>query len=153
MELEDYIDKVIKGMAEDMLVVMQDILAANELGDSNLSKDLYTKTSEEDGNVMIDLFAHSYIYWVDIGRNPTPLPPKTRWEDPVSDIADWCRRKGIPADNNVVWAIITKIHKYGYDGKLFIDDFWEELDKTIFNDLDRLFDAFCDYLSNEVFND
>lgn len=139
--MEANITRVLQGMAEDILVVMQNILAAKELGDSNLSKELYTKVEGDDNNVMLKLFANNYITWVDAGRPPTGNPPKTDWEDPVRSITDWARRKGIPSDNATVHAIIHKIHKYGYRGKFFLEDFWAEAEKTTENNLDKLFDA------------
>lgn len=135
------IEKVISGMAEDMMVIMQDILSANQLGDSNLSKELYTKYVENGSDVMLSLFANHYIYWVDAGRKPTGNPPKDDWDDPIRDITDWCRRKGIPSDNATVHAIINKIHKYGYRGKFFLEDYWMKVENITYNSLDRLFEA------------
>lgn len=146
-----HLDKVLKGMAEDILTVMQDILDMNGQANSNLKKDLYTKVEQEGDNVVLKLFANHYIYWVDQGRGPSKIPPLTRWPDPVGDIADWCRRKGIPSDNNTVWAIIKKIHKYGYEGRFFLEDFWREAENTTYNNLDNLFDAIISELT-EWFN-
>lgn len=136
-----HLDKVLKGMAEDILTVMQDILDMNGQANSNLKKDLYTKVEQEGDNVLLKLFANHYIYWVDQGRGPSKIPPLTRWADPVGDIADWCRRKGIPSDNNTVWAIIKKIHKYGYEGRFFLEDFWREAENTTYDNLDKLFEV------------
>lgn len=146
-----HLDKVLKGMAEDILTVMQDILDMNGQSNSNLKKDLYTKVEQEGDNVVLKLFANHYIYWVDQGRGPSKIPPLTRWADPVGDIADWCRRKGIPSDNNTVWAIIKKIHKYGYEGRFFLEYFWREAENTTYNNLDNLFDAIISELT-EWFN-
>lgn len=146
-----HLDKVLKGMAEDILTVMQDILDMNGQANSNLKKDLYTKVEQEGDNVVLKLFANHYIYWVDQGRGPSKIPPLTRWADPVGDIADWCRRKGIPSDNNTVWAIIKKIHKYGYEGRFFLEDFWREAENTTYGNLDNLFDAIISELT-EWFN-
>lgn len=146
-----HLDKVLKGMAEDILTVMQDILDMNGQANSNLKKDLYTKVEQEGDNVVLKLFANHYIYWVDQGRGPSKIPPLTRWTDPVGDIADWCRRKGIPSDNNTVWAIIKKIHKYGYEGRFFLEDFWREAENTTYDNLDNLFDAIISELT-EWFN-
>lgn len=142
------IDKIIQGMAEDILVVMQDILDANRLEDSQLKKELFTKVAEEGDGIIIKLFANHYIYWLDKGRNPTNIPPLTRWADPVGDIADWCRRKGIHADNKIVWAIIQKIHKYGYEGRFFLEDFWREAEKTTYDNLDKLVDEILKELTD-----
>lgn len=146
-----HLDKVLKGMAEDILTVMQDILDANGQENSNLKKDLYTKVEQEGDNVVLKLFANHYIYWVDQGRGPSKIPPLTRWADPVGDIADWCRRKGIPSDNNTVWAIIQKIHKYGYEGKFFLEDFWRQAEQATYDNLDKLFEVIIKDLT-EWFN-
>lgn len=145
------LDKVIQGMAEDILTVMQDILDANGQENSNLKKDLYTKVEQEGDNIILKLFANHYIYWVDQGRGPSKMPPLTRWADPVGDIAGWCRRKGIPSDNGTVWAIIKKIHKYGYEGKFFLEDFWRQAERTTYDNLDKLFEVIISELT-EWFN-
>ena len=59
----------------------------------------------------------------------------------MGDIASWCRRKGIPSDNSTVWAIIKKIHKYGYEGKFFLEDFWRDAEDKTYDNLDKLFEA------------
>lgn len=145
------LDKVIQGMADDILTVMQDILDANGQENSNLKKDLYTKVEQEGDNIILKLFANHYIYWVDQGRGPSNIPPLTRWADPVGDIAGWCRRKGIPSDNSTVWAIIKKIHKYGYEGRFFLEDFWRQAEQATYDNLDNLFDAIISELT-EWFN-
>lgn len=136
-----HINEILQGMAEDILRVMQYILDANNLGNSNLKRDLEVKVSDEGDNAVIRLLANHYIYWVDKGRNPTKMPPLTRWADPVGDISDWCRRKGIPSDNQTVWKIITKIHKYGYEGKFFLEDFWKDAEESTYDNLDKLADG------------
>ena len=140
------------------MTVMQYILDENGQENSNLKKELYTKVEEEGDNVILKLFANHYIYWVDQGRKPTNMPPLSKWSDPVGDIASWCRRKGIPSDNSTVWAIIKKIHKYGYEGKFFLEDFWElekefpnfhffledfwrDAENKTYDNLDKLFEA------------
>ena len=145
------INKILQGMAEDILTVMQYILDENGQKDSNLKKELYTKVEEEGDNVILRLFANHYIYWVDQGRKPTNMPPMSKWANPVGDISAWCRRKGIPADNSTVWAIIKKIHKYGYEGRFFLDTFWREAERTTYDNLDKLFDAITSELT-EWFN-
>lgn len=144
-------DKVIQGIADDILTVMQDILDANGQENSNLKKDLYTKVEQEGDNIILKLFANHYIYWVDQGRGPSNIPPLTSWANPVGDISAWCRRKGIPADNSTVWAIIKKIHKYGYEGRFFLEDFWRQAEQKTYDNLDKLFEAIIKDLT-EWFN-
>ena len=155
MELSENIYKVIEAMAQDMAEIMKIVLVAkdNWYEQSNLVKSFQTAVKENGNNYIMELTANSYIYWLDKGRGPSNMPPTTRWSDPVGDISDWCQRRGIPNDNNTVWAIITKMHKEGYEGKHFIDDFWDEMDSKMDLNFDSLFDTICEYLSKEVFND
>lgn len=138
--MEENMTKVLQGMAEDILIVMRDIMDANGLSYSNLRNQMYTKVEEEGDNIVLKLFTNHYIYWVDKGRKPTPYPPLTRWADPVGDIKGWCQRKGIPSDNKTVYAIIKKIHKYGYEGRFFLEDFWREAEEKTYKNLDQLAD-------------
>lgn len=139
--MEVQLNKVLQEMAKDILIVMQEIMDANRLKDSNIRKQLYTKVEQEGDDVVLKLFANHYIYWLDQGRNPTKYPPLTRWSDPVGDISDWCRRKGIPSDNRTVWAIIKKIHRFGYKGRFFLEDFWREAEQKTYTNLDILADT------------
>ena len=140
------ITKVVEEMAKDMQRLMELILDDNDLSYSNLKKQLTTSVINDGDGVMLQLFANHYIYWVDQGRKPTPYPPLTRWADPVGDIRDWCIRRGIPSDNSTVYAIIQKIHKYGYEGKYFIETFWEEAEQQTYENLQTLFDALIEDL-------
>lgn len=146
------LDKVIQGMAEDILNIMREIMDDNDLAYSNLKKNMYTEAKIDGDNAVLKLITAHYIYWVDQGRGPSKIPPLTRWADPVGDIADWCRRKGIPSDNSTVWAIIQKIHKYGYEGKFFLEDFWRQAEQATYDNLDKLFDAIISELT-EWFNE
>lgn len=145
------LNKIIAAMAEDILVVMQDILAANDLGDSNLSKEMYTKYVVDGDNIVMTLITHNYIHFLDQGRKPTGNPPKEEWPDPVRSITDWCRRKGIPSDNSTVYAIIQHIHRYGYKGRFFLEDFWIKAENTTYDNLDKLFEEIVSELT-EWFN-
>lgn len=146
--MDNNISKVLQAMAEDILIIMQLILDDNGLENSNLKKQLRTMVLENGDSATINLFANHYIYWVDQGRKPTPYPPLERWSDPVGDIRDWCNRKGIPSDNNTVYSIIKKIHKYGYEGKYFIEDFWKEAEEQTYSNLETLFNAIIKDISD-----
>lgn len=149
--MDNNITRIIQGMAEDILEIMKAILDENDLQNSNLKRDLYTTTTETDNGYDLNLFANFYIYWVDQGRGPSKIPPMTRWVDPVGDITGWCKRKGIPSDNKTVWRIIQKIHKYGYEGKFFLEGFWRDAEEKTYNNLDILFEEIIKELT-EWFN-
>lgn len=154
MELSENIYKVIEAMAEDMAEIMKIVLVAkdNWYEQSNLVKSFQTAVKESGNNYIMELTANSYIYWLDKGRGPDSKY-ETRWDNPVQDIADWLQRRGLPTTNDWVYGTIKNIRKFGYKGKFFLQDFWDEMDSKMDLNFDSLFDTICDYLSKEVFND
>lgn len=153
MELSEEIGKVITEMAKDMAVVMEKVLTAVDpwYAESNLVKELQTSWSDSSDGYVLELAANSYIYWLDQGRPPTS--DNAAPSDFFERLVDWCGRRGISTANDVVYPIWQKIHREGYEGKHFMDDFWDTLDETMADDMDRLFDTICEYLSKEVFKD
>lgn len=135
------IEKIADEMANDILKVMEAIMDANDLQDSNIKKQMVSDSVESGNDIILRLFVNHYIYWIDQGRKPTNNPPIDKWPNPVGDIRDWCERKGIPSDNSTVYAIIRKIHLYGYEGRFFLEDFWRDAENETYSNLDKLFDA------------
>lgn len=133
------IGEILSAMAQDILEIMQAVMDDNGLNYSNLRNQLTTSVTNDGDKATLNLFANHYIYWVENGRKPTPYPPLSRWADPVGDIKSWCERKGIPSDNHTVYAIIQKIHMYGYEGKFFLEDFWRQAEEKTYDNLDQLF--------------
>lgn len=153
MGLTEEIGKVMEAMANDMAVVLTDVLTAIDswYSNSNLVKQLQTRYIENGDNYVLEMFANSYIYWLDQGRKPTnegALP-----SDFYIRLVDWCARRGLSTSNDVVFPIYKKIHNEGYKGKFFMEDFWDDLERKLDNDFDNVFDTICDYLSKEIFND
>lgn len=146
------LDKVIQGMAEDILNIMREIMDDNDLAYSNLKKNMYTEAKIDGDNAVLKLITAHYIYWVDQGRKPTNIPPLSKWNNPVGDITSWYQRKfGATPNNSTVWAIIQKIHKYGYEGKFFLEDFWRQAEQATYDNLDKLFEVIIKDLT-EWFN-
>ena len=149
--IQGELSRIITAIADDMVATMGRILESVNLGDSRLRKEMYTTIQDDGDNVMISLFMNHYVEWVENGRKPTNNPPLSRWKDPVGDITDWCKRKGIPSDNDTVWRIITKIHRYGYEGKFFMERFFKEAEDNASATIEEIVDEILKDIS-EWFN-
>lgn len=79
-------------------------VGVNTLKDSELFKSVRASAS---GDIVIDLLLNDYIIYVESGRRKGAKMP------PPHAIAAWCKRKGIPDDNNTVWAICKAISRDG----------------------------------------
>lgn len=154
MELSENIHKLIEAMAQDMAVIMKQVIVAKDAWyeQSNLVKSLKSTVEENENNFIMELTANNYIYWLDKGREPDSKY-ETPWNNPVQDIATWLQRRGLPTTNDWVYGTIKNIRKFGYEGKFFLQDFWDEMDSKMDLNFDSLFNTICEYLSKEVFND
>lgn len=146
--MEANIQGVVQSMAQDILKVMQFIMDTHGLSNSNIRNQMQTRIEENDDGVVVSLLVNFYIHWLINGRKPTNYPPITRWENPVGDIRDWCKRKGLPSDNKTVWAIIKHIHKFGYKKKFDIEEFWIEAESKVYDKLDVLFNEIVKELTD-----
>lgn len=86
---------------------------------------------EKDNLLTLEMQIADYFIYTEYGRNPTQ-GQSVKWENPVEDIKRWYRKKSakgklIPKPNQtipttekeiekVAYAIVNKIHKYGYYG-------------------------------------
>ena len=86
---------------------------------------------EKDDLLTLEMQIADYFIYTEYGRNPTQ-GQSIKWENPVEDIKRWYRKKSakgklIPKPNQtipttekeiekVAYAIVNKIHKYGYYG-------------------------------------
>ena len=91
----------------------------NTLKDSRLAK---TATMEVD-LPFIKIMVNDYILAIENGVKRYSYCP------PISDLRDWARRKGIPSDNNTLYAIQQAIWRDGIKGRPIIKTFYEMLDK------------------------
>lgn len=72
-----------------------------------------------------------YFYWWNYGRKPSEKYP------PYEPINNWVRKKLKPMKENeksTTFAVMTKIKKYGFEGKHMFDNLNEKI-KTIINDV------------------
>lgn len=145
------VDKLKKAMVEDMKAFFQTIAEddslmmsgnwknnprrthySNTIKDSNAVKD--TEFANE-GNIFKIAYP-DYLEYVDYGRKPNGKLP------PFDAILNWCKEKGLPTDNNVVWAIMQNIKTFGIKRRRIIAIF--------INHSDYLFDNMSEKLFNEI---
>ena len=74
-----------------------------KLGSSKLNKDLDVRIQD---NIFL-LIMPDYVEYVNSGRRAGAKMP------PIEAIANWCRSKGIPSDNQTIWKIRKSIAEDG----------------------------------------
>lgn len=151
MELD--LTPIIEGMAHEMASVMEMVLAERDpwYSKSNLVNELQTAVTENEGSLFFELTANYYITWLDEGRPPTR--DNAELSDFYIRLTDWCIRRGFGGSNAVVYPIYKKIHEHGYEGKHFLQDWWDEMENTFNVEFDNLFEEICTWLAKEVFYD
>lgn len=146
---------VINNIANDILTLLNIIfeddsisnnrkVGKNTLKDSALRNDVEAKVITSD-NAIIQTFFNHYIIYVEKGRK------KGAKRIPIDALRDWALRKGIPTDNNTLYAIQTAIVRDGIKGRpilatleknieeLFEKQYFDELFTAIITELQDFF--------------
>lgn len=110
----------------------------NTLKDSELFKSV---TASAEQNIVINLLLNDYIVFVESGRRAgSRMPPPTA-------IAEWCKRKGLPTDNNTVFAICKAIARDGIAPRPIMSTAFQLIDERWENDWsDRIFNEIIEEL-------
>lgn len=102
----------------------------NAVASGNLINSIEWNIVQKDENTLtLEMSIAEYFVWVELGRRPTQSNTNS-WNNPINDISNWIinkikRGKLIPKPNQeipttqkqiqqVSYAIVNKIHKYGY---------------------------------------
>ena len=93
----------------------------NTLVDSDLFRSVQASA---DGNIVISLLLNDYIQFVESGRRRGAKMP------PPDAIAAWCKRKGLPTDNNTVFAICKAISRDGISPRPVMATAFAMMDST-----------------------
>ncbi|PXV69209.1 hypothetical protein CLV62_101478 [Dysgonomonas alginatilytica] len=134
--MNESMEKVLNSIAEDILSLAHLILDENGLKNSALKEDVRC-TVEASGNPVFTILFNDYIDYIEGGRkSDSGIAP------PISELRDWAQRKGIPATNDVLYAIAETIRKQGMAPRPILAMLEQEIDKSFENEwADQLFDA------------
>lgn len=113
----------------------------NTLKDSELFKSVRASASD---NIVIELFLNDYIIYVENGRRAGAKMP------PFDVISRWCKRKGLPNDNQTVWAICKAISRDGIAPRPVIATAFDMMDADEWSGkwLDMVFEEITETLDN-----
>jgi len=127
---------VIQSIAQDILTLARMIADKNGLQDSALRNDIEVKVKAT-GNPVIEVFFNGYIDYIEAGRKP-----RTGEKPPVSSLRDWAISKGLPADNETLYAISEAIRQTGYAPRPVLAMLEQEMERN-FEDkwADRIFES------------
>lgn len=139
--------KVLKAIAEDVLVLAHLILDENGLKNSALRNDVRC-TVECSDNPVITILFNDYVEYIENGRKPN-----SGETPPISDLREWAQRKGIPATNDVLYAIAETIKKQGMAPRPVLAILEQQIEDSFSNEwADQLFEAIMEELE-AFFND
>ena len=117
----------------------------NTLKDSQIYNELVVM-STNDGDLVFDIVLNDYITFIENGRRKGAKMP------PIEPIERWCKQRGLPTDNNTLWAIRKAISRDGIAPRPIMAHVFEELDDSWSNGWsDRLFDVIMEQI-DKFFN-
>lgn len=112
---------------EDDGVSMNRKVLENTLRDSKLRDDLFATVAATTGDdPVVSAFFNNYVVFLEWDRPPMHGKPP-----PISALVDWASRRGIPTDNDTLYAIAHAIWRDGHEGRPIF--------ATIAKESDRLF--------------
>lgn len=127
--LRDKVLQAFQEIAKDIVSVWQHILNGdvginpktntNTLSKSQLNDDTEVNTTFP--NILFNY--NDYAQYIESGRKPHAR------KVPVEALREWARVKGIPTDNNVLYAIREAIYRDGISPRPILSIFSESLDK------------------------
>lgn len=148
----DTIYKTVEAIKEDVLALFQLILESDYGWNNKVNKNtLHDSKLYEDASVnmtrdfRINLFYNDYLEYIERGR-PIEAP-----KVPVKALFEWARRKGLPTDNQFIYAVRESIYKKGIRPRPILKPFSDEMDKLWDDWSEQLFQAITNNL-DKFFN-
>lgn len=155
--MKPHIEKVIKAIADDVLLLAQIILeddsisvnekvGKNTLKNSALKADIQSKVTMSD-SIVIDTLFNNYVGYIEWDR-----PKKYGKQPPIDSLRDWAQKNGIPTDNSTLYLISRAIWRDGHKGRPIFATLENNVEQ-FFNDewFDKLFEAIITEI-REYFN-
>ena len=144
---------VIEAFKEDILTLSHLILEddsissnrkinKNTLADSKLRDDVKTEIRNLGEPVIIEALFDNYVTFLEWDR-----PKKYGKRPPIDELLEWAKSKGIPTDNNTLFAISTAIWRDGHEGRPILATLEKEIEKSFNSEVyDNLINAIIDEL-------
>lgn len=115
----------------------------NTLANSHLRDKVRAEISKLGEPVVIEALFDNYVTFLEWDR-----PKKYGEKPPIDSLLEWAKSKGIPTDNNTLFAISTAIWRDGHEGRPILATLEKEIEKSYNNEVsDNLFNAIIDELT------
>lgn len=128
--------QVLTCIAGEVLDIAHTVFDENGLRNSSIREKIEVELLQEPDTIIKILF-ENYLDFIENGRKADSgeIPP-------ISEIRDWAQRKGLPATNDVLYAIANTLRKDGIEARPILSVIDDRLDKA-FDErwADELFDA------------
>ncbi len=134
--------QVLACIADEVLDIARSVFDENGLSKSSIREKLEVQLSKEPDTIISILF-ENYLDFIENGRKADSGEIL-----PISEIRDWAQRKGLPATNDVLYAIANALRKDGIEARPILSIIDTRLDK-VFDErwADELFDAIISELT------
>lgn len=158
----DSLSRVAKIIENDIISIVREIMSSDAMKnhkgkntiapDSDLFKEIKTKV-RNDGDIVFDLMLNAYIKYVEDGRRPYGKILKgeklRKKFPPIQPIIQWAQKKGIPTDNNTIYAIRYYITSEGIKPRPIMAKVFERMDKVWENEWsDRIYNEIISEIEN-----
>lgn len=142
--INQILDNVIKDIEDIFELALKNAEPNKKTGNNTLvNSDLAKESKVTRKNNLFQLRYNDYLDYIEQGRKP-----KTK-KVPIKDLIQWAKEKGIPSDNNTIYAIQQSIYNVGIEPRNVKSNFEKYLDEYWINDLsDRLFEELTKNLLN-----
>lgn len=142
---------VINAMTDDFYQISQLVLdspvsvnlkSGTTLKDSELAKTLRVISDNGNGDLIFTILVNDYVDFIESGRRKGAKMP------PVEPIIRWCKKKGIPSDNNTVWLIRRAISRDGIRPRKIMEEILDNISKAITDKwLDEIYNSIVESLN------
>lgn len=132
------ITKVIEELGNEIKRLAQTVLVEQEISkQSELYKNLKVEIETSGNAIVIDILFENHITFIENGR-----APRTGRKPPIEALKSWAENKGLPTDNDTLYAISTAIWRDGIEGRPILSTLQERIEEYMDNDFaDKLMDA------------
>lgn len=153
------VNRVLESIAEEMLTIfkiclddssiamnrktMTNTLVGSELEKTARVRYKQSNFNEGERSSIFMIYYNDYMQYIESGRRRGAKPI------PISALIPWARLRGIPTDNNTLYAIQQSIVKVGIAPRRVMESYTEQMDDLFYNEWsERLFEALTEKLIN-----